>query len=304
MRTIVRILLRALALAALASLPARAVTGSTDYSGLWYNASESGWGMNVIQQEQILFITLFIYGANSQPTWFVASGASFTSANSAGDRTYTGPLYATTGTPFSTTPFNPGSVTVAQVGTITFVGGADGTATVSYTANSSTVNKAVVRQTWAQPNFTLNTATAYAGANSGSITGCAVASNNGSTNGTYTSIALYINGSTMRVELTTPPTDAGLCTFQGGQLRPGRPLREGNPHRHLRRVSRVHAAHADCGAGDRGRGQPFHVPVHAHRRPGLCGVHRDRSVRRREEVAGAWAGGKAAACPPAVVGNV
>ena len=216
MRTIVRILLRALALAALASLPARAVTGSTDYSGLWYNASESGWGMNVIQQEQILFITLFIYGANSQPTWFVASGASFTSANSAGDRTYTGPLYATTGTPFSTTPFNPGSVTVAQVGTITFVGRADGTATVSYTANSSTVNKAVVRQTWAQPNFTLNTATAYAGANSGSITGCAVASNNGSTNGTYTSIALYINGSTMRVELTTPPTDAGLCTFQGG----------------------------------------------------------------------------------------
>ena len=128
---------------------AAAVTGSTDYSGLWYNAGESGWGMNVMQQEQILFITLFIYGTNGQPTWFVASNAAFTGANSAGDRTYTGALYATTATPFSTTPFNPSSVTVAQVGTITFVGRADGTATVTYTASGSTVNKTVARQTWA-----------------------------------------------------------------------------------------------------------------------------------------------------------
>ena len=214
MKTILRIFLGGLVIGALSTFPARAVTGSTDYTGLWYNAGESGWGMNVIQQEQILFITLFIYGANSQPTWFVASGASFTSA-SGGDRTYTGPLYATTGTPFSTNPFNPGATTVAPVGTITFVGKADGTATVSYTANSSTVNKAVVRQTWAQPTFTLNTATAYAGANSGITSGCAAASNNGPVNGTYSQLALYINSSTMRVEITTPPTDAGLCTLQG-----------------------------------------------------------------------------------------
>ena len=215
MKTILRTVRWALLLGLLASLPARAVTGSSDYSGLWYNAAEEGWGMNVMQQEQILFITLFIYGSNSQPTWFVASNASFTSANSAGDRTYTGLLYVTTGTPFSTNPFNPAATTVVQVGTITFVGRADGTATVTYTANGSSVNKGVVRQTWAQPNFTLNTATPYAGAQSSRKTGCAVASNNEVANGTYDNIALYINGSTMRLELTTPPTDAGLCTFQG-----------------------------------------------------------------------------------------
>lgn len=216
MRAIPGSFVGALLLVCFASLPARAVTGSTDYSGLWYNAAESGWGMNVIQQEQILFITLFIYGADNRPTWFVASDASFTSANAAGDRTYAGPLYATTGTPFGATPFNPASVTVTQVGTITFVGRADGTATVSYTANSSTVNKTVVRQTWAQPSFTLNTATPYTGANSSTVTGCTAASNNGSGNGTYSNIALYINGSTMRLELTTPPTEAGLCILQGG----------------------------------------------------------------------------------------
>ncbi len=72
-----------------------------------------------------------------------------------------------------------------------------------------------MRQTWAQPSFTLNTATAYAGAHSGNTTGCTVGSNNGSFNGTFSQMALYINGSTMRVEVTTPPTDAGLCIFQG-----------------------------------------------------------------------------------------
>jgi len=215
LKTILRTVRWALVLGMLASLPARAVTGSSDYSGLWYNAAEEGWGMNVMQQEQILFITLFIYGSSGQPTWFVASNASFVSASSAGDRTYTGLLYTTTGTPFSTNPFNPAATTVIQVGTITFVGKADGTATVTYTANSSTVNKAVVRQTWAQPNFTLNTATPYVGAQSIVKTGCAVASNNEVSNGTYSNISLYINGSTMRVELTTPPTDAGLCILQG-----------------------------------------------------------------------------------------
>ena len=214
MKTILRTFLGALLLGALSTFPARAVTGSTDYTGLWYNTAESGWGMNVIQQEQTLFITLFIYGATSQPTWFVASGATFTST-AGGDRTYTGPLYATTGTPFSTTPFNPGATTVAQVGTITFVGKADGTATVAYTANGSTVNKAVTRQTWAQPNFTLNVATSYAAAQSSTATGCTNAANNGSQNSTYSQMALYINAATMRLEITTPPTDAGLCTLQG-----------------------------------------------------------------------------------------
>ena len=196
------------------SLSARAVSTSTDYSALWWNASESGWGMNVMQEEQILFITLFIYGSTGAPTWYSAT-ATFASANGAGDRTYTGDLYATTGTPFSTTPFNPGATTVQKVGSIQFVGRADGTATVQYTAGSATVNKTLVRQTWAQPNFTLNTATAYVGAHSAVTTGCSTASDNGPYNTTYSQVALYINsvGNTMHLELTAP--EAGLCTLHG-----------------------------------------------------------------------------------------
>jgi len=198
------------------SLSARAVSVSTDYSALWWNASESGWGMNVMQEEQILFITLFIYGPAGAPTWYSAT-ATFASANAGGDRTYIGDLYATTGTPFGTTPFNPGATTALKVGSIQFIGRTDGTANVQYTAGPATVNKSLVRQTWAQPNFTLNTATPYVGAQSDVTTGCADASINGSSNTTYSQVALYINsiGNTMHLELTTPPTDAGLCTLHG-----------------------------------------------------------------------------------------
>lgn len=206
----------ALVLGTLLSLPARAISGSTDFSALWWNASESGWGMNIMQEEQILFITLFIYGPNNAPTWYSAT-ATFVSANAAGDRTYAGDLIATTGTPFSVTPFNPAATTVLPVGRITFVGRSDGTANVQYNAGSASVSKNVVRQTWAQPNFTLNTATSYVGADSQTTTGCTSVADNGSSNSTYDNIALYINsvGNTMRLEVTTPPTDAGLCILSG-----------------------------------------------------------------------------------------
>ena len=42
----------------LASLPAASSASIYDVTGLWYNPNESGWGMNVIQQSNTLFITL------------------------------------------------------------------------------------------------------------------------------------------------------------------------------------------------------------------------------------------------------
>jgi hypothetical protein len=218
------------ALAALAlctSLSAQAVSGSTDYTGLWWNSSESGWGMNVIQQEQVIFITLFIYGTGNAPTWYVGPATNFTTANTAGDRTYTGLLYATTGTPFATVPFIPSSVTVNQVGNVTFVGKADGTATLSYTVNGATVNKNIVRQTWAQPNNpTANLAVNYAGANSAVTTGCANTSDNGAGTETFTNLFLTISqvGTTSSLNFSFRLAEAPTvtCTFTGSYTQEGR----------------------------------------------------------------------------------
>src|SRR5205085_6615179 len=62
------------------ALDAGAATFSTDASDLWYASpaeSESGWGVNVSQQGNVLFLTMFVYGSGSQPTWLVGSNTAY-----------------------------------------------------------------------------------------------------------------------------------------------------------------------------------------------------------------------------------
>src|SRR5690348_1835665 len=77
---------------------AAATTFSTDATDLWYAApaeSEAGWGVNVVQQDDVLFLTMFVYAPSGFPTWFVGSNTAF-SGKSGNALVYTGPLYATT----------------------------------------------------------------------------------------------------------------------------------------------------------------------------------------------------------------
>ena len=44
-----------------------------DPAGLWYDAREQGWGLNVAQQGDTVFATLFVYDSAGNPAWYVAS---------------------------------------------------------------------------------------------------------------------------------------------------------------------------------------------------------------------------------------
>ncbi len=112
-------------------------------SDLYYKPGEDGWGANIIQQSNILFITIFVYGTNGQPTWLVGPATTLQSSGS-----YSGTLYQTTG-PWYGTTFNPGSVANRQVGTVTFTHNPVGESTLAYTVDGTSVAKQVVRQTWA-----------------------------------------------------------------------------------------------------------------------------------------------------------
>ena len=100
--------LRRFAAAAFASLafalPASATNFSTDYTDLWFNPSESGWGVNVIQQGNTLFATLFVYGTDQSPRWYVASGLVASSST-----VFSGQLFQTTGPYFGAAWTAPGS---------------------------------------------------------------------------------------------------------------------------------------------------------------------------------------------------
>ncbi len=150
---------------------AQASSLTTDFSDLWFNANESGWGANVIQQNDTLFVTLFVYGPQSQPTWYVASAVRFT-GSSGGTLNFSGPLYQTSG-PYFGGSFNPNNVTVRQVGTLTFSASQISAAQISYGVDGVNINKSVVRQNWANENL----AGVYLGSSLGTWTNCGAARN-------------------------------------------------------------------------------------------------------------------------------
>jgi hypothetical protein len=198
------------------SLHAAAQTPATgrDYSDLWYNAQESGWGVNVIQQDTILFVTLFVYGADRRPTWYVGPAVAFSGASGGGE-TYSGDLFTTTGPPLGT-PFDPNAVVATAVGNFTFRGNADGTASISYTVNGTPVSKDVVRQTWRANAIA---ATQYYGATSYTRSGCSNPSMNGPQNdrATYT---LTITSATFTLFEDNGPE--GACSWNGSYTQGGR----------------------------------------------------------------------------------
>lgn len=191
------------------ALPASATTYSTDYTDLWYNAGESGWGVNVMQQDSVIFATLFVYGTGGNPAWFVASDLEPASAGS--QSTFTGTLYQTSGPYFGAGTFNPGAVGVIPVGTMTFTFVTPNSASLQYTVNGTLVTKSITRQTWRTNNLTGN----YIGGLTAQATNC-----NGVANGPVLIFyELHVQQNDTQATLTVNFSDAGgkpaTCTFTG-----------------------------------------------------------------------------------------
>lgn len=145
-----RALARVLLATALATSGAAQANSSTlpDYSDLWWNASESGWGAHVTLQDDVIFLVLFVYDAQRQPRFFVAS--EMRRAQGAGP--FTGELYSTTGPAFAGA-FNPAGVAVRTVGGASLSFATPGAATLTYSVDGVTVNKSITRQSWRIPDL-------------------------------------------------------------------------------------------------------------------------------------------------------
>ena len=114
-----------------------------NYQDLWWNPNESGWGMNITHQGDILFVTLFTYGPDGRPAWYsMNSGPPSRS-------TYSGTLYRSTGPVFNTVPWT--SSVALPVGTMSVTFSDGKTATLSYSVDGVTVNKDIIREVFATP---------------------------------------------------------------------------------------------------------------------------------------------------------
>lgn len=114
-----------------------------DYTDLWWNPSESGWGIGITQQASTMFLAWFAYDDTGTPVWYVASNCAVNGAGNA----CTGDLYRTTGPadPLHNA-FDPSRVTVVKVGTITASFGDANSGTLSYTIDGRAGTKSIVRQ--------------------------------------------------------------------------------------------------------------------------------------------------------------
>jgi hypothetical protein len=139
-----------LALCSLFYLPGAGA--AVTYNDLWWISSESGWGVNIAQQGKTLFMTFFVYGSDSKPTWFVAT-LDQTGTGASGQPVFTGKTYATTG-PWYGGIFNRDLVSERETGTVSFAPSSATAAALEYTVDGVTVRKSVQRQSLVDDNLT------------------------------------------------------------------------------------------------------------------------------------------------------
>lgn len=99
------------AVLALFAACAGASSYSSEITDMWWNPDESGWGVNVILQKDVGFITFFVYDSAQNPVWYT-SDVHFDQQNGLGTLVWKGSLYATKGPWFGGRVFacNPASL--------------------------------------------------------------------------------------------------------------------------------------------------------------------------------------------------
>lgn len=213
-----RVVATASAVLSLIAAPIGRTANGPDVGDLWWNPTESGWGMQLVQNGTTLFATMFVYHETTFPFWYVATLYFQGDDPITGGPTYTGDLFETRGPYFGTVPFNPTQVTVAKVGTMTFTNPTVGTGTLAYSVYGLTVNKNLQRQTIATENYNGT----YLGVYAVERYGCPNPANNGKSV-LLTTFSVTQSPASMLIGATiTAGIDIFTCNFNGSYSQIGR----------------------------------------------------------------------------------
>jgi lysyl endopeptidase len=111
------------------------------FGDLWWNASESGWGVSVHQQGQSLFVVWYSYAPDGSSTWFVIPGGAWTSGD-----TFSGTIYRTSGAGFFGRAFDASAVARTAAGNFSLRFVDANNAVMSYTIDGIFGTKPLTRQ--------------------------------------------------------------------------------------------------------------------------------------------------------------
>ena len=117
--------------------------GPPNYQGLWWASpagSESGWGISLAHQSDIIFATWFTYDSAGDALWLSMTANRTTGAQ------YSGGIVQTSGPAFDSGRFSSSGVPSRSVGTGSLTFATDGRGTFSYTVNGVAQTKTIVRQ--------------------------------------------------------------------------------------------------------------------------------------------------------------
>jgi len=188
--------------------PIWAASFSNDQSDLWWNPNENGWGIQFVQRASTIFATMFVYDANGNPAWYTATMAG---SKPNGVLTFTGDLYATTGSWFGAVPYLPARLTLAKVGTMTWQKTSGDPGTLTYSVNGVTVTKSLTRQPITNDDYT----GPYTAGLHLVASGCTDPTKNGPIDGSDT-LTIAQNGATISLRLVTTG-----CSFNGTYAQAG-----------------------------------------------------------------------------------
>ncbi len=110
-----------------------------DFTDLWWNPNESGWGLLVSHQYGVMFLAWFVYDSNGKPVWYVASDCVVTASGCSGT------VFRTTGPPFGPS-FDPSLVHSFATGTITLTFSDPNNGFLTFTVNGVSGSKSITRQ--------------------------------------------------------------------------------------------------------------------------------------------------------------
>ena len=112
----------------------------TDYTSLWWNPNESGWGVSLTQQFGIIFAALYTYDANRNPVWYVATNCPVVNNGC------TGSLYQVNGGRLPTDVWGTPTLNIKAVGNTTFAFTDGSNGTMSFTINGVAGSKVITKQ--------------------------------------------------------------------------------------------------------------------------------------------------------------
>jgi YVTN family beta-propeller protein len=112
-----------------------------DYTDLWFNASEPGWGIALTQQASVIFAAWYVYDDFGNPVWYVVPNCAVDSTDTSCD----GDVFKTKGPPLGTS-FDPTQVNVLPAGHMFFNFTDPNNGQLNYLSDSLFVTKKITRE--------------------------------------------------------------------------------------------------------------------------------------------------------------